>query len=302
MLVTNPANVSVYDFRRPNKLNREHVRALQIVAETFSRQLTTVLSSALRTGVHTTFDDVSQFSYDEYIRELPNPTLLTVIDLPPLKGSAMFHLPPSLTMGIVERLLGGSGPGDGPVPERAPTEIEMRLLRGLLERVFRELAYSFESLVAVTPVLNRTEINPQFAQVASATDMVVVIAFTVKVEGRPSSVTLGVPFSSLQPVLEDVTERNQVDRDGLGPEVTEALAHSMQRAAIEMRVRFDELLVPSRVLAGLRPGDILPLEHPVDQPLTVEVAGVPQFLATAGTRGKRVACLLTDTTGEVTSP
>lgn len=301
MLVTTPANVSVYDFRRPNKLNREHVRALQIVAETFSRQLTTVLSSALRTGVQTTFDDVSQFSYDEYIRELPNPTLLTVIDLPPLKGSAMFHLPPSLTMGIVERLLGGRGPGDGPVPERAPTEIELRLLRGLLERVFRELAYSFESLVAVRPVLNRTEINPQFAQVASATDMVVVIAFTVKVEGRPSSVTLGVPFSSLQPVLDDVTERNQVDREGLGSEVTEALANSMQRATIDMRVRFDELLVPSRVLANLRPGDVLPLEHPVDQPLIVEVAGVPRFLGTAGTRGKRVACLLTDTTGEVTS-
>ena len=285
MLVTNPANVTVYDFRRPNKLNREHVRALQIVAETFSRQLTTVLSSALRTGIQTTFDDVSQFSYDEYIRELPNPTLLTVIDLPPLKGAAMFHMPPTLTMGISERLLGGRGSNDEDLPNRAPTEIELRLMRGLLERVYRELAYSFESLVAVTPALNRTEINPQFAQVASATDMVVVIAFTVKVEGRPSKVTLGVPFASLAPVLEEVTERNQVDREGLGEDVSAALTNSMQRATVDMRVRFDELLVPSRVLAGLAPGDILPLEHPVDQPLTVVGAGVPRLHATAGTRG-----------------
>lgn len=298
MLVTDPANVTVYDFRRPNKLNREHVRALQIVAETFSRQLTTVLSSALRTGVHTTFDEVGQLSYDEYIRELPNPTLLTVLDLPPLKGSAMFHLPPSLTMGIVERLLGGTG-SSAAVPERAPTEIELRLMHNLLGRVFRELAYSFESLVAVQPVLNRTEINPQFAQVASATDMIVVIAFTVKVDGNPSSVTLGVPFTALAPALEEVTERNQVDREGLGDHVVNALTGSMQRATVDLRVRFDELHVPSRVLAGLRPGDVLPLEHPVDQPLIVEVEGVPRFLGTAGTRGKRVACLLTDTTGEV---
>lgn len=297
MLVTRTAQISTYDFRRPNKLNREHVRALQIVGETFARQLTTVLSTSLRTGVQTTLDDVTQVTHDEFVRDLPSPTLLTVFDIPPLVGSAMFHLPGTLTTTIVERLLGGSGRlSSGPL--RAPTEIELRLLRNLLERIFREMAYAFEPLAEVQPTFNRIETNPQFAQVASATDMVIDVAFTVKVEGEPTSVEIAIPFSAIESVLEEAAERTPGPPDGQAGHIQDVLGSSLQRAALDLRVRFDELVVPSRLLADLAPGDVLALEHPTDRPLVVEVEGVPRFLATAGTRGRKVACLITDTTGE----
>lgn len=299
MLVTRRAKISNYDFRRPNKLNREHVRALEIVGETFARQLTTVLGTSLRTGVTSTMDDIAQLTYDEYVRELPNPTLLTVLDMPPLKGSGMFHLPASLTMGIVERLLGGAGNSETPL--RAPTEIEMRLLINLLDRVLDRLGAAFDALLPVRPQLNRTETNPQFAQVTAPTDMVVAISFTVRVDGAASPISLAVPFSTLQPVLEEATNRNKVDDDGLAHELRTALEGSLDAAHLEVRVRFDEIVLPSRRIASLAPGDVLPLDQPLDKPLTVEVAGLPRFLATAGTKGKRVACLVTDTTGEVKS-
>lgn len=300
MLVTRPAKVSTYDFRRPNKLNREHVRALEIVGETFARQLTTVLGTSLRTGVTTSMDDISQYTYDEYVRELPNPTLLTVLDLPPLKGSALFHLPASLTMAIVDRLLGGTGGGH--VPSRAPTEIELRLLTNLLDRVLDRLGVAFDPLVPVRPQLNRTESNPQFAQVSAPTDMVVVTAFTVKIDGSASPVSLAVPFTTLAPVLEQATNRDKVGDDELAIELRRTLESSLRHSGLEVRVRFDEITLPSRRIATLRPGDVLSLDQPVDTPLTVEVAGLPRFLATAGTKGRRVACLVTDTIGEVTAP
>jgi len=300
MLVTRPAKVSTYDFRRPNKLNREHVRALEIVGETFARQLTTVLGTSLRTGVTTSMDDISQYTYDEYVRELPNPTLLTILDLPPLKGSALFHLPASLTMAIVDRLLGGTGGGQAPA--RAPTEIELRLLINLLDRVLDRLGVAFDPLVPVRPQLNRTESNPQFAQVSAPTDMVVVTAFTVKIDGSASPVSLAVPFTTLAPVLEQATNRNKVGDDELATELRLALESSLRHTGLEVRVRFDEITLPSRRIATLRTGDVLSLDQPLDQPLTVEVAGLPRFLATAGTKGKRVACLVTDTIGEVTAP
>lgn len=297
MLVTRNAQIATYDFRRPNKLNREHVRALQIVGETFARQLTTILSTSLRTGVQTTVDDVTQLTHDEFVRDLPTPTLLAVFDIPPLAGSAMFHLPGELSTCIVERLLGGSGKlAAGPL--RAPTEIELRLLRNLLERIFRELAYAFEPLAAVQPVLNRIETNPQFAQVASATDMVVDVAFTVKVEGEPAPVHIAIPFSSLESVLEEATERTTGAPDEQAFSIHEAVVSTIHGACVDLRVRFDELRVPSRLLADLQLGDVLALEHPTERPLTIEVEGVPRFLATAGTRGKKVACLITDTIGE----
>lgn len=300
MLLTRPAKVSRYDFRRPNKLNREHVRALEIVGETFARQITTVLGTSLRTGVTTTMDDISQYTYDEYVRELPTPTLLTVIDLPPLKGSGMFHLPATLTMTIVDRLLGGTGGGETPL--RAPTEIELRLLRNLINRVLERLGSAFEAIAPVRPQLNRTESNPQFAQVSAPTDMVVVTAFTVKIDGTPSPVSLAIPFTTLGPVLDQATQRNELNDDDLVAELHRALDSGLRLSSVDVRVRFDEITLPSHRVASLQPGDVLALDQSVDAPLTVEVAGLPRFLATAGTKGKHVACLITDTIQEATAP
>jgi len=297
MLVTHPARIETYDFRRPNKLNREHVRALEIVGETFARQLTTVLGTSLRTGVSTSMDGVDQYTYDEYVRELPNPTLLSILDLPPLKGAGMLHLPPSLTMGIVDRLLGGTGAGSA--PERAPTEIELRLLTTLLTSVLQRLGAAFEPLAPIRPQLNRIESNPQFAQVSAPTDMVVVVALTVRVGGASSPVSLAIPFTALGPVLEEATRRDKVQDDHLASELRHALESNLHRSGIEVRVRFDEVLLPSRRIASLQPGDVLALDQPLDKHLTVEVAGLPRFLATAGTKGKRVACLVTENTAEV---
>lgn len=298
MLVKRTANISRYDFRRPNKLNREHVRALEIVGETFARQLTTVLGTSLRTGVTTTMDDVSQLTYDEYVRDLPSPTMLSILDMPPLKGLGMLHMPSSLTMGIIERLLGGTGGGSSPM--RAPTEIETRLLTNLLDRVLERLGTAFEAFVAIRPTLNRVETNPQFAQVAAPTDMVIVVSLTIRLDNVPSVISLAVPFTTLRPVLDRATKRNHLDDDALAIELANALESNLQTAPLDVLVRFDTIGLTSRRIASLAVGDVIPLEQAVDTPLTVEVAGLPRFHATAGTKGKRVACLITDTTGEVT--
>lgn len=298
MLVTEPRRISTYDFRRPNKLNREHVRALQIVGETFARQFTTILSTSLRTLSHVTMSEATQYTYDEYIQELPNPTLLMVLDLAPLEGVSLFNLPIDVSMSMVDRLLGGSG-SIGSAPDRAPTDIENRLIRGIIERGLRELAYAFESLLHIEPRISRTETNPQFAQIAAPTDMIVVIPFTIRLDGVSGDMSLAIPFGSLAPALEDTADTNDPDRAVRLGEIRHALEGGVQAARTDVRVRFDEAQLTSKQLAALRPGDILPLEHPVDAPLTVEIAGLPRFRATAGTRGKRVACLLTDTISEV---
>lgn len=301
MLITRPANISRYDFRRPNKLNREHVRALEIVGETFTRGLTTVLGTSLRAAVSTHLGDVGQVTYDEYVRELPSPTMLVVLEMPPLKGSAMFHLPRSLTMAIIERLLGGRGGSGSETPSRAPSEIEVRLLSRLLERAFDRLGKAFEALVPVRPVLTRIETNPQFAQLATPTEMIVVIDFEVSIDGETSSISLGIPFAMLAPVLDRATETSVADAD-LAASLESAIEARLGLAPLDVRVRFDQVNLTSRRIASLRPGDVIPLGQPLDEPMTVEVAGLPRFQATAGTKGKRVACLVTDTTSEVHTP
>jgi len=282
-----------YDFRRPNKFTREHVRALQIASETFARQFTTVLSTTLRTVSQVQAKGIHQLTYDEYIRDIPNPTYLAILSLPPLVGASIFHLPLPVVMTAVDRLLGG--PGAGPSVQRPLTEIEQSLMRDLLGRVLRELAYAFESLTPLEPVVIHQESNPQFAQIGSPSDMVIVFVYDLRIGAQAGQATLCIPFSALQPVLDEVTGnsllagRVEADADS----VRGALAGRMGGAPVTVTVSFQPVVLALSDIVDLRPGDVLPLDHRVDEPLEVSVGGVSRFTARPGRRGKRLACVIT---------
>jgi flagellar motor switch protein FliM len=283
-----------YDFRRPNKFNREHHRALQIASETFARQFTTVLSTTLRAVSQVQVGSVGQLSYDEYIRDIPNPSYLAVLSMAPLAGTSLLHLPLPLVMTAVDRLLGGTGAG--PTPVRPLTDIEDGLIRGLLGRVLRELAYAFESLARIEPVVVHQESNPQFAQVAAATDMVIALGFEVRIGAVAGEATLCLPFTSMQPVLDEVTASSLL----AGREVADpgalrgALGARVSAAPVTVAVRFADIELTSRQVVHLRPGDVVPLHHRVDRPLAVEIDGVERFAAVAGRRGPRLACVVVE--------
>jgi flagellar motor switch protein FliM len=288
------ASAVTYDFRRPNKFNREHVRALQIANETFARQFTTVLSTTLRAVSQVSLRSVGQLTYDEYVRDIPNPSFLAVLSLSPLTGASIFHLPLPLVMTAIDRLLGGTGTGS--LPQRSLTDIEQSVIRNLFDRVLRELAYAFESLTQLEPSILHLESNPQFAQVAAATDMVVVIHYDIRIGSRSGEATLCIPFSSLQPVLDEVTGNALLGGWASGDPagVANAVATRLDAAPMPVSVRFDEVTLRSGQIVDLRPGDVLPLHHPVGSPLTVSVNGVPRFSGMSGRRGARLACLIVD--------
>jgi len=283
----------LYDFRRPNKFTREHVRALQIASETFARQFTTVLSTTLRTLSQVQAKGIHQLTYDEYIREVPNPTHLAILSLAPLAGASIFHLPLPVVMTAVDRLLGG--PGSGPSVNRPLTEIEQSLMRDLFGRVLRELAYAFESLTPLEPAVIHQESNPQFAQIGSPSDMVIVFVYDLRIGGQAGEATLCVPFASLQPVLDEVAANSllagRVEADAAS--VRDALAGRMGGAPVTVSVCFQAVVLTMADIVDLRPGDVLPLDQGVDEPLEVSVGGVARFTARPGRRGKRLACVIT---------
>ena len=284
----------VYDFRRPNKFTREHVRALQIASETFARQFTTVLSTTLRAVSQVHAKGIHQLTYDEYIRDIPNPTYLAILSLPPLSGAAIFHLPLPVVMTAVDRLLGGPGTAATTL-HRPLTEIEQSLMRDLLGRVLRELAYAFESLTTLEPTVIHQESNPQFAQIGSPSDMVIVFVYDLRIGGQDGEATLCIPFAALQPVLDEVTGNSllagRVEADA--ESVRNALAGRMGAAPVTVSVNFQPVVLPLSDIVDLQPGDVLPLDHRVDAPLEVSVGGVARFAARPGRRGKRLACVIT---------
>lgn len=285
--------VSTYDFKRPNKVGRDHARALQLVHETFARQFSTILSSTLRTLSPVTVTAIEQRTYDEYVSPMPNPTFIAILGVDPLPGHGILHLPLPAAMEVVDRLLGG--PGGGGHPQRPLSEIEIGVLRGLLDRVMRELTYAFESFFDITTAITSTESNPQFAQVAGLSDMVVVATYQIGIGEERWEASLGFPFMMLQPALEAYTESKRT-RDADSAELQRAaeLVHrQLHDAPVEVRVAFDAVSLTADEIVSLQVGDCLPLRHAVDAPLTVTVGGVPCFHAMPGRSGRRLAAMVT---------
>jgi len=278
-----------FDFRRQSKLSREHVRTMQIVQETFARGFSTMLASQLRSVTSVSIRSIEQRSYDEYVRELPNPTLLTLLSLAPLSGAAILQLPLDVAFCSVELMLGGKGYVEQPT--RPFTDLELQLMRGIIERALPELRYAFEPVVATEPKIVSQESNPQFAQIAAPTDMVIVVAYDIKVESISGVATLCIPFSSLQPHLEALSATSLYSSQSVvnAQETRARIEHHLHETPVTVSAHFRSLEMSAHDVVRLQIGDVVPLDHPVDEPLTLAVDGVPAFEAMIGRRSRRLA-------------
>lgn len=281
----------LYDFRRPTKLSREHVRTLQIAFETFARQHATLLTTSLRAVSSVTLVSIEQLTYLEYVSSLSSPTICAMISLEPLPGTAILEFSLATAMASIDHMLGGPG---GEQPLRPLTEIELPLLQGLLERVLGELRYAFDTITPVKPSLIGIEYNPQFAQAGAASDPVIVASFDMRVGTEECVATICLPFSSIFAKLQgergdtNVSSAQRAAREAAHRQVIAGL----ESAPVEVSVRFQPVRLRPRDLVGLRPGDVLPLGHPVNDPLAVTAAGITFAHAVPGSQGNRLACLI----------
>lgn len=288
---TEPA---LYDFRRPVKLSRENSRTLQIAFETYARQASTVMTSALRSVCQFTLVSGEQLTYAEYIETIPDPAYLTVFSLDPITQPAVLHMPLAATMSAVDHLLGG--PGTGPQPERPLTDLESAVVAGLFERLVAEVRYAFASLVEVTPATTGVEYSPQLAQVAASSDAMVVARFSLQHREAEHEVSLCLSFNGLLPYLnnagtDQVTERDRAKR----AEASARLAAGFQDVPVEVGVRFRGTTADPVELSEIAVGDVIRLRHPAEAPLDVTAADVVFAHATPGSHGQRLACLIVAT-------
>ena len=278
-----------FDFRRPTTLSRDHVRTMQIVQETLARGFTTTLASTLRAVTNVSLRSIEQRPYDEYVREIPNPTLLTLLGMPPLAGSAMLQIPLRVAYVATEMLLGGVGGANQ--PRRSMTDLELALMHSIVELTLPELRYAFEPVVSVEPAIIGQEANPQFAQLAAPTDMVIVVSFDVKIESVTDVMTWCIPFASLQPHLEAISESK--GHDGQSAEKVRAerarLHEHLESSEVEAQAVFRSAVASSRQIVGLEVGDVLLINHPTGMPLTLQTGGVPVLDATIGRVNRQLA-------------
>jgi flagellar motor switch protein FliM len=290
--------IPAYDFRRPSKLSREHIRMLQSAYETFARRTTTLLTSGLRAVCQVSIVDIIQQSYEEYVTGLATPTLMAPMTVPPLAGTGVleFSLPVALTS--IDHMLGGPG---GSQPPRTLTDIETTLIRGLIDQIVGVFRYAFEPISAINPAVGPIEYNPQFIQAASATDSVIVAVFDMAVGSESCRATLCLPLAPLLPIMMAQRGREEIVGEDarLAAEATaRRLRERLGDVPVDVTVLFDPATVSPATILSLAKGDVLPLTHRVGAPLTLTAGGVKFAKAIAGKSGKHLAALIVDTPKE----
>ncbi|WP_040337316.1 flagellar motor switch protein FliM [Candidatus Blastococcus massiliensis] len=283
-----------YDFRRPTKLSREHVRVLQIAQEAFARQATTILTTFLRAGARLELASIEQFSYDDYVQTLPDPVFITTFTLEPLAGKGLLAYPLDIAMAIVDHLLGGSGAAAQ--PNRPMTAMETTISTHLLDRLLTEFAAAFAHITELQPAMTGFEYNPQLAQAASGSDTVMVASFSMAVGSREGEATLVLPFSSFAQSLNNAASP-QLSESALRKrkKAAEALAARLNLVPVDVSVRFAPLTVSSADLLSLAVGDVLLLRHPPDSPLEVTTNDVTFAYAIASNHRRRLAATVVPT-------
>lgn len=280
--------VQPYDFRRPNKLSRDHARVLEMICDTFARRLTTLLTSGLRQVCRVEQQEVAQSTYDEYINTLPTPTLLIPVALPPLAGAATLQMSLPIALAAIDHMLGGPGGHQEP---RGLTDIELNLFSGLLDQILDVLRYALDPLVQVAPSAGPFEYNPQFLQAHSGSDSVIVGDFTMTIGEESSRLSISLPLSSLTPRLDAMRPKEVVDNGHL---TAAAMRESLSDVPVEVTVAFAPTRIDSSRVLTLDEGAVIVLGHRVGAPLDVQVSGSRIASAVAGKSGAKLAALVVD--------
>lgn len=275
------------------------MRGLQLSYETYGRRLGTLLTSGLRQLCTVNLVAIEHQTYEEYATSLESTTLMAVLDIAPLSGTAILEFSVPTALACVDYLLGGSG---GEQPTRQLTDIETSVLRNLFDQMLSVLRYATELTIGMQPTLRTIEYHPQFVQPVAAADTVIVGSFEMRVGNQVCVSTLCIPFTSLAPRLE-------VGRVGRTQTAAERQAHensarqvraSLGNVPVEASVKFRPVQLTPRDILALTPGDVLNLNHPVSTPLSIESGGITFAYALAGRQGSRLAGLVIGTPGEKT--
>ncbi|MEL4080352.1 MULTISPECIES: flagellar motor switch protein FliM [Arthrobacter] len=276
-----PMIVEAYDFRRPTTLAREHSRVLEAGFESFSRQWGTQLTAKVRAKSTVTPESVVMQSYDEYVSTLPATTSMVLCALDGMGAKMVLQFPTPSALGWVARMLGGHSDKAG--LERKFTPLEYALVKSLVGDGLEVLSYSLGGLLPGTARVEAIQYNSQFAQAAATTDLMVVVAFTVRVGESASAATLAIPADALLPQL------GAVNPMASSANAAELVRAQLARVPLDVAVRLEPAAVTPAQVLNLKVGDTIALPHPEHHPFHVAVGGKNLAQAMVVRKGSRVA-------------
>lgn len=291
---TAAATVKPYDFKRPERVSKEQMRALEAIHETFARNLGASLSGFLRTIVEVRVATAEQLTYSEFIHALPNPTNFNLLSAEPLQGQLCLELSPIIIYPIIDRLLGGSS-SEVFIPQRPLTLIELRLVRCITDRAVASLTEVWSELVDVKFELREVESNPHLVQIVAPNEVVIVLGMEIRLGSRAGTMSLCIPYKVIEPVMEKLASQGWVayQRQAVSEKREKEIARNIAATWVDLRAFLAQTTITVRELKTLAAGDIIQTAKPRTADLILQVNGLNTFAGALGRHKDHFALRIT---------
>ena len=282
-----------YDFARPAKFSKEHLRTLEIIFEHYGRLLSTNLPVYLRKAIQVEVMNSEAVSYSEFSNALSNPVLLGIINFAPLKGNIILEIASNLGYAMVDRMLGGEGE---PLEKtREFSEIELLVIERILTVCVNLLHEPWENVVDIHPRLERIETNSQFAQIISPSEMIAIVTINIKIGDVEGLMNVCLPYLTLEDIMDKLNTKywysTMQDKDE--QQYVDAIETLISKAPIPMKAVLGNSTLSVSDFSGLQVGDIIRLDTKVNQELDVFVGNIKKFTALPGSSGDKYAVRIT---------
>lgn len=287
--------VRSYDFKRALRFSKDQVRSLSRIHENYARMLTTYFSAQLRNYVHISVASVDQIPYEEFIRSIPTMTVLNIFSMDPLDGRIIFEINPNIAYAMLDRILGGRGTSLNKIDNL--TEIESTIMSNLFEKSLDNLQEAWSTVIDIDPMLEEFEVNPQFLQLVSPNETVIVVSLNTTIGETSGMINICIPHVVLEPIIPRLSVhywmQNEVQKERK-PGEYEKLTKNISSTELDLSVVLGETHITINDLLELTKGDVLKLNQSIDEPLILQSSEEALFYVQPGSQKNKVAVQVID--------
>lgn len=289
----NEKQVKNYDFNRPAKFSKEHLRTLEIIFEHYGRLVSTNLPVYLRKNIQVTVASSETVAFSEFSNALSNPVVLGVVNFAPLNGNILIELSTNLAYAMIDRMLGGSG-----VPlekTREFSQIELTIIERIMALLTQLMREPWKNVVDIVPVLNRLETNVQFAQVVPPSDMVAIVTLNLKIGDVEGYINMCLPFFTLEDVMDKLNTKYwySVMQENKDENYGDYIESMIRKVDVPVKAILGRSSISVSDFLGLQVGDCIRLDTKVDGDMEVYVGNIRKFTALPGANDDAYAVRIT---------
>ncbi|MGK0291148.1 MAG: flagellar motor switch protein FliM [bacterium] len=284
-----PSAVVPYDLTSQDRIIRGRMPTLEIIHDRFVRMFRLTLSSALRKVVDISVRSTELIKFGEFLKTLPVPSSLNLFKMSPLRGNAIVVLETRLVFNLVDIFFGGNGEIEVKAEGRDFTAIEQKMVKRVVVSALEDLQTAWRPVFPVQITFSRSEINPQFVAIVPHSEVVVVITFDVEMGKAPMSLTICIPYSTIEPIRSKLNAGFQSDQNEVDHVWVNRFRDNIREAEIELLVNLGEAEITVQNFLNLKKGDVIQLSQEVSDPLNVQVEGITKFRGFQGSYKGRQA-------------